>query len=131
MCLSNLVRVSEVTDDIHQCVFCVSVFYVFLQVAYLYMQLSLFSIHSVSFVVLRMFSFLCPVLLYLYIFEGLFLFGLCERSASAGFFGEPPFFVSTWFTYLELLCLRYFFSYAVFISACFNLRYRSGRGLLV
>ena len=79
--------------------------------------------------VLRMNSF-C-VLLYLYIFEALFLFGSCKRSASAGFFGEPSFFICASFTYLELLYFRYFFPYAVFISACFNLRYRSGLGLLL
>ena len=40
------------------------------------------------------------------------------------FCGESSFFFCSLFTYLELLYLRYF-SYAVFISACFNLRYRS------
>ena len=40
------------------------------------------------------------------------------------FCGESSFFFCASFTYLELLYLRYF-SYAVFISACFNLRYRN------
>ena len=40
------------------------------------------------------------------------------------FCGESSFFFCASFTYLELLYLRYF-SYTVFISTCFNLRYRS------
>ena len=92
---------------------------------------SLFSLLLVSFSGLWCFERIhfC-VLLYLYIFEGLFFFGSCERLSSAGFSASLPFFVCTSFTYLDLY-LRYFFSCTVFISACFNLRYRSGLGLLV
>ena len=54
---------------------------------------SLVSFQLVSFAAFQCFELIrfC-VLLYLYIFDGLFLFGSCERSASAGFFGEPPLF---------------------------------------
>ena len=94
MFLPNLVCVSEVSDDIHQGIAACTSFVSFLRVAYLYMRLSFFSLRLVSFTALRCFERIrFSVLLYLYIFEGLFLFGSCEHSASAGFFGEPPFFV--------------------------------------
>ena len=81
MFLPNLVFVSEVSDDVHQGIAVCTSFVFFLWVAYLSMRLSHF-FSPFGFVrfasVLRMNSFL-------YIFEGLFLFGSCERSASAGF----------------------------------------------
>ena len=50
--LPNLVRASKVTDDVHQVIVCVYVFYVFsLGCISLHAALS-FSFHSVSFVVL-------------------------------------------------------------------------------
>ena len=112
---------------------CVYVFCVFFSGLHIFTCGSLFfSLRLVSFAALRCFEWIrfC-ILLYLYNFEALFLFGSCERSASAGFFSEPSFFLCASFTYLELLYLRYFFSYAVFISACFNLRYCIGLSLLV
>ena len=59
---------------------CVYAFCIFLRVAYLCMRLSFFS----SFGFVRCASML-GLNSYLYIFEGLFFFGSCERSASAGF----------------------------------------------
>ena len=103
------------------------VFCIFLWVAYLYMRLSFFLSVWVS--SLRFDASILRMNSYLYIFGRIILFGSCERSASAGFCSESSFFFCASFTYLELLCLRYF-SYAGFISACFNLRYRSVLSLM-
>ena len=96
--LPSLVCASEVTADVHLCVFCVSVFSVFLRVAYLYMQLSLF---------------ISP-----------FGFVRCR-------FGASDDFVCDVFSCLEFLYLRFLLSYAVSISACFDLQCCSGLRLLV
>ena len=126
--LPNLICVSEVTDDVHQCVSACPSFMFFSGLNIFTCCSLFFSLHSVSFIASNDFVFV-------YYCICIFLkdcFCLARANARLRLvFSVSLLFRLRFFTYLELLYLRYFFSYAVFISACFNLRYRSGLGLLL
>ena len=120
MFIPNLFCVSEVSDDVHQGIAACTSFVFF-------SGLHIFTCGSLFF---SPFGFahctsMLRINLYLYIFEGLFC--LARANARLQLVFRRVFFFLLRFVYLFRTPLSWYFSCAGFISACFNLRYRSVR----